>query len=265
MKKYYVVLFLILSLLGCEEEPLPPCQLSQTGWVCPEQDAGKVDPTEKDAGTDPGENDMRRTDVTPSMDMPPSMVEVTSCADVKTKSLPTGNYDIDINGQKTKVHCNSDIDGGGWTLVGRSVADGSGAFGWGQKAGSVADDSIPYSLGANALSFTETLIMNYSSGKVPGDRQYIVSLPDDFLTAYATTSFATTVRSPTNSCQNAINGEVDFIFARAGKTSRDHFWFRNVDLSQDFLKGLGPAGWDLFFTDCSGGELHTKQGLIFVR
>lgn len=150
-----------------------------------------------------------------------------SCSDIKDRNLPTGNHDIEIDGQIKKVHCNNDVAGGGWMLIGRSVTGGTGAFGWTQESGSVDDDSSVYSLGSTQIPFSETLATNYTNAKVPGDRQYIVTLPNNFLTDCAATNCQMT--SPTNSCPNNLAGNEVFMLDYVGWISaNDFFWFREI-------------------------------------
>lgn len=274
MKKHLKFLCLAFLCLSCDDEPLPPCQLSQTGWVC--KDTGtdlsndvldmSGDQTQTDQGASPDLSmDTGSEDVRPEVDMDVvEMLPPKNCEEINTRNLPTGNHDIEIGGQMKRVHCNNDVDGGGWMLIARSVSGGTGPFGWTQESGDVENDNVVFSLGSTTIPFTQVLATNYTNGKAPGDRQYIVTLPNNFLIDCSAASCQTTVSSPTNTCADNINGNDIFMFDYVGWIStNDFFWFREI--VEDAGTGFHPDGWRLFFDNCRAGEIHTQQGLLFVR
>lgn len=296
-RKLVVFLFsLSFLVMGCGEEPqLPPCKYTLDGWVC--ADIGVTDiqtqdmkDSQKDIGlTADMASDMKIEDMKSDLSNSPAK----TCGEIKVRGLPSGDYEIELNGTLQKVHCNSDVEGGGWMLIARSVAGASSTrFGWKQSTGSLNDDTIPYSLEAQNPSFKSVLVTNYSTAKTPGDHQYIIDIPNDFMMGCASKSCeATPTKSPTQSClkhwgnkdlrrpgdgAGELGSDRDtdkdnrFMFQYFGFTNNEDQFFaheRSSDNSDEF--GFTAGGWALYYyedrEDCKSGKLHKKQGLIFIR
>jgi hypothetical protein len=101
-----------------------------------------------DAGTDAAEAAVDAAPDTPdaqeaAVDAPPDAPPPlpTSCKDALAldPAAKSGLFTVDTDGPGARapfvVHCDMSTDGGGWTLIARSVAGASGAFGWGSGAG----------------------------------------------------------------------------------------------------------------------------------
>jgi hypothetical protein len=179
----------------------------------------------------------------------------------------SGVYSIDLDSAgplaSFNVYCDMVTDGGGWTLVGRSVAGApaSTSFGWTSSLGSVTDDSQPYSLGVDALRlpFTEVLMGEYSSAKTWGTYVYKRPAPTNFISAYSTTS--TDYIGPTP----ISGGNFNFVMgARIGFTNLgEKFYFR--DHSEDAGYGFYPYGWKTAYADHLGGYILDHQGMVMIR
>ena len=180
-----------------------------------------------------------------------------------------GVHEIDPDGPggapPFQVFCDMTLDGGGWTLVGRSAPGPNPSpppFGWRFATGSVKDATRPYSfdVGAARLAFSEVLFADAERTLA-----YKFSVPSDFLTAHAAGLM------PTNSVTRVLgdcvpsDGEPT-MFRFAGATSlTDVFFLRDIDdLGQH--RGLRAVGFDLAYDNCDqGGLLDGRQGMVLVR
>jgi hypothetical protein len=211
----------------------------------------------------------------------PSYPDVFSCLELREqlKALgiePTsGPYELGSPNGAVVVYCDMLTDGGGWTLAGRSVADGSGDdFGWQSKRGDVLDDAQPYSLGLHLypIGFTEILLGEYSVGKTWGDSVHVVGAPPDYVNALDASTTATPYKHAVGagacapaSIKMLATGGYTFLF------NAFHFTGMMANCGDD--PGLRVAGF-LFHDpdicpisiDCpTSGDLHGKQGMIMVR
>lgn len=194
-----------------------------------------------------------------------------SCADILAANpqSPSGPYPIaDQFGATLRVHCDMDLDGGGWTLVGRSV-DGNveqGNFGWSQRRGDVTELDAPYSLGAfeAGIEFEELLVGEWSTGYQWGEHVYRVEVGPGFL-QNTDTAVGTVVTTVAGDCEpDGGPGMLRF----AGHTSdTSRFWFRDTDNYEGF--GLAADDFNLYWSlinRCSmAGNLSGDPGMIFVR
>ncbi|MBN2799514.1 MAG: hypothetical protein JXX28_10240, partial [Deltaproteobacteria bacterium] len=201
-----------------------------------------------------------------------------SCLDLLDNGEHSGSglYPIDPSGSGsiTSVWCDMSLDGGGWTLVGRSDpitsnpgcagTDSGTSFGWGASRGAVSDDSVRYSLNAKALGlvFNEVAFGSYTVGKTWGANVYLHTVSGSFLTSYAATHYV--VGQPevlVGSCTpNASGG----MFRYIGFTNNtDSFHLRDVD-GNGF--GLTGGGFRTCYNDCGlGGNLNGQRGMVMVR
>lgn len=190
-------------------------------------------------------------------------------------SKSSGVYTIDPDGsgpsKAVEVYCDMTTAEGGWTLVARSVAKSTSAFGWKQAAGAIRIDDDAYSVDAKKLApFTEILFGARGDGKTWSEPIYRRPLPPDFLESFGgRIAQQSGSASVAGSCKpNIPNGEPTML-SRAGNTDdNDHFLFTDQDTPSRF--GLHADGWetngDQAPPRCGyDGLLTGKQGMIFVR
>ena len=197
--------------------------------------------------------------------------EACSCLSLRRAGNTTsGIFTIDpqMNGNSVSAYCDMETDGGGWTLVARSISGGSStSFGWTSSTGSVTNDADLYSLGAGTvgLKFTEILFGARSSGKTWGANVFKhVNIPDAFYATYSASAF-----SPA-SYPTVISGTYTaFEMARfIGRTTQtESFFFRNLASNTGSFYGLQPSGWAVYVSnaDPRSGGLSGTQGMIMVR
>lgn len=194
---------------------------------------------------------------------------------VYRNAVGNGIYRIQLSGvlgPTTDVYCDQSSSGGGWTLVGRSANGAtSNSFGFTSATGTVADDTVPYSLGnVVALNPTQVLIGYYGGGLTWGAYSYTMALPSAFFTTYANTTV-----SPGGDPVPVLGGNANFwMGAWVGNSSyTSGFYFRDIGPTDaTYFYGLGPGGWNTAYADNDtsvmpgyGGYLHTHPGWIFVR
>lgn len=181
-------------------------------------------------------------------------------------NVSSGNYSVDVDGAGPlapySVFCDMVTDGGGWTLVARSVsAPYSFSFGWKSSTGSVTDDTVPYSLGvvSAGLEFTEILFGSRSAGKAWGAFVYKHAVPTGFLTTHDTTPIY--VHEP----QPVFGGNYAFGMAgHIGYTSDSSlFFFRDHPELASY--GMNSVGWATAYASNLGGQILNEPGMIMVR
>jgi hypothetical protein len=180
--------------------------------------------------------------------------------------LGSGLYTIEGSAGPMDVHCDMETAGGGWTLVGRSVVDGtSQTFGWRARTGEPSDDTRPYSLDVSRLKveFTEILFGARVNGKAWGQSVYLATVPRTFATEQASTAVQISPSRLIGTCAGGV------MHRWIGHTERTTVFFFRDKPEADTLFGLEPNGWD---TNGTAGEpckyasdLSQQQGMIFVR
>lgn len=223
------------------------------------------------SGSPPDESSSGVGEADADSDDPPPSPDLHSCADILAANpqSPSGPYPIaDQFGATLRVHCDMEIDGGGWTLVGRSVEGDfdQGNFGWSQRRGAVTEPDAPYSLGVfeAGIEFDQLLVGDWSTGYQWGDHVYRVDVGPGFL-QHTDDAVGTVVTTVAGDC-SPNGGPAMFQFAgHTGNTSR--FWFRD---SSDF-EPFGLAAddfnlyWSAIYTCTQAGDLSGDPGMLFVR
>lgn len=161
--------------------------------------------------------------------------------------------------------CDMDLDGGGWTLIGRSFPlASSSSFGWKNATGSVANDLTPYSLAveAHGLAFTEVVVGTYIVAKTWYGSAYKATLPPGLLANYKNSATGVTVSKIGGVCPDSISPSM---LANVGYVDdNNQFFLRDNTSAGDF--GLRAGGFALAAYDCAqSGLMHLAQGMIAVR
>jgi hypothetical protein len=163
-----------------------------------------------------------------------------------------------------EVYCDMVTAGGGWLLVGQSAPSGSGRFGWGSATGSPKVDAFPYSLNVIDLGvdFSEVLV-GAVAGEKEMDQAYTFRLGIEtfrLLRDKAAPSKPQWIKGPCKGAATMLN--------YVGWTRYDdRFHFRDNSMSgADNGIGLFANGFVLVYPECErSGELHTRQGAVYVR
>lgn len=168
-----------------------------------------------------------------------------------------GLYTINPSGTSSvQAYCDMTTDWGGWTLVWRSVVGWTAWTFWYESSRwTVTDDSLPYSLGQNGLSFTDILYGTYNSWKTFGTDAFRNSGTiggDATATLMTTTKVLWSCTSPfTNLLYAGHKALTTNFFLGANATSSATIW-------------LLPS-WFTTTTWCPGWNLNWLQWMIFVR
>jgi len=196
--------------------------------------------------------------------------EWASCAELRDAGEDdSAAYFIDPDGPAGEpafeVYCDMVMDGGGWTLVARSVEGGEGAFGWFEEVGDVRELQEPYSLGVDrpGFTFSAMLVGSQSGGYGWGGRIYrVAGVPANFAVEYQDNATFTERTTVAGDCTPLAGPSMLQVIGYTDEI--DHFFFRDQPIES--AHGLGPGGWSLYYADCNnGGWLHEAQGMIFVR
>jgi len=211
---------------------------------------------------------------------PPYVPGVVDCKGVlkSDPALMSGIYRVDVAEepqQTVELYCDMDTAGGGWTLVGRSVAEASpGDFGWSSARGAVEDDAAPYSLDAGALGleFAEILVGDRGEGKSWGENAFVLNpAPEGFIDEYQSDEMEVKVTPLESNLCPLIN---DVLMLRyLGNTALDQVFWARDKVFDGKNYGLQAGGFDLFYHDHAmhelacwrTGKLSLKQGMIMVR
>jgi hypothetical protein len=189
------------------------------------------------------------------------------CADLPTGS-PSRVYSFEIDGEAVDHYCEMVIDGGGWTLVGRSAEGGSSIeFGWFARDGAIEDLSAPYSLG---LGLDDTWVSEILLGKSTADglslteKAYVLALPaGGFPAAHRTDSVEGTLTLfESKNCDNPAPSEL----SHAGQTMATNR-FSLSDEGASTGTGLFASGFNFNDNNCStAANLEdSTTGIIFAR
>jgi hypothetical protein len=199
-----------------------------------------------------------------------------SCAAIK-EAMPTatnGLFAIAPEGSSLAtpfwVFCDMVTDGGGWTMVGRSVAGSQDptSFGWSAARGDPADTTQPYSLNvkAAALRFAQVLVGNHTGTLAWGGNAYRFDVAPTFMAYEDDSVRVENLTTLLGDC--SPSGGPDMLHY-AGFTGESIFYLRDLSSWENY--GLRHDGFDLYelyaeISPCShAGRLHDDQGMIMVR
>lgn len=195
-----------------------------------------------------------------------------SCAEILAddRNALTGTHTIARadNGLPMDVHCDMDVDDGGWTLVARSEPGASPVpFGWGQSTGTLGDTSAPYSLDVAQVgpAFTEILIARRAQDfATPSMTAYVIEVPDTFIADYGQSAYDhMSTRTVIGSCNPTDGPEM---LRWVGHTELDDAFFFRDFADTILLFGLFRDGLETYYSNCSqGGDLDEHQGVLYVR
>jgi type II secretory pathway pseudopilin PulG len=194
-----------------------------------------------------------------------------------------GVYVLNPNGNNQfSGYCNMTYDGGGWLLVGRSVANPTftPSMWFSSSGGTVTDDANPYSFAVvgSGIPFTDIMIWNYVAWKDLGDRVFKFSLPSINASLNGTTASAVAITQSTitwlgKTCTGPTgwNGTLPTEIQFIGHTNKTNGFFM-ANTSSSGALGL-TATWFALSTNansCNNGALNGTgtvytQGEVFVR
>lgn len=177
-----------------------------------------------------------------------------------------GPYPLVTDAGSVVAFCEMSIEGGGWTLVGRSAVGASSTdFGWNKKTGDFTKLEYPYSLGVVGLgiAFGEILVAERSEAGGVGAVAFRFEAKAGFLAAVNTSIEIRPVVYVRGAC-NPDGGPS--MMRYAGATSLNNTFFLRDIQGTDIRNGLRADGWNLTQGDCArNATLDGKQGVVLVR
>lgn len=187
---------------------------------------------------------------------------------INAEPAVSGYYNLEIGGVAVDVYCDMALEGGGWTLVGRSAGvDQLTSFGWRSARGAVDDDAQAYSLDltAHPLEFSAIVLGDYTAGKAWGGNAYQFDVEPGYVEDNAD-------KSVLMGYPKVLSGGcmpwATWMFQRGGYTASDQaFFFRDLEPMDTAYFGLLANGFYLHTYDNCGmtGDLNHKQGMLMVR
>lgn len=201
-----------------------------------------------------------------------------TCDELHTNALQLGNGTYPLHSNKKNgefdAYCNMSDEGGGWMLVGASVFNGSGNFGWKKSAGSLSNDSAPYSVNVDALGLAvnEVLIGVRGIGKgfLAAAAVYRIKPPANLMQMGNSAGPIVSSGRVAGLCTGT---QAPTMFGNMGYVDRNDVFFFRDSTSISIVLGLKANGLDPYYDalncNATGGLGNVasvlQQGLLFVK